>query len=136
MSTDAQDIATKPWRRRASDAWTNAAFRAPVLTYLTSFLAFHSWADSYEVTERFIDRGIDVRVPRRPPVQPGETAPFYQRPGNQLLIIAVFRRRDNVRLEVALTFTQGNETSAGDLATQLVLATQSLEAANRKNPAP
>lgn len=133
MSTSAPaDIARKPWRRRAGDAWTSEPLRAPVLTFLADFVRGHSWAREWDVTERFSDRGIDVRVPRKSPVQPAEETPFYQRRGLRLLVIGVTRCRDSRRLEVAISLPQGNETGSAELAALLDRVRLTLEAENRR----
>lgn len=135
MSTERPaDIARKPWQRRASDAWTTALLRAPVLTFLDGFVAEHGWARAWDVTERFSDNGVNVRVPRRPPVQPPEREPFYQRPGLRLLVLGVTRCRDSRRFEVGVSFPQGNATSASELASLFGRVRLSLEAENRRSP--
>jgi hypothetical protein len=126
------DIARKPWQRRASDAWTTAPLRAPVLTFLDGFVAEHGWARAWDVTERFSDHGVNVRVPRRSPVQPPEREPFYQRPGLRLLVIGVTRCRDARRFEVAISLPRGNTTPASELTVLLGRARLSLEAENRR----
>ena len=117
------------WNRRASDAWTDAAFRAPVLTYMHSFVELHGWVEhgAWDVTERFADNGINVRVPRTPPVQPPNEADFKQRPGMRLLILGVTRTRDQRRFETALSFPDGATTLPVELAVLLDLAGRSLE---------
>ncbi len=130
------DIARKPWLRRASDAWTDAPLRAAVLTYIEAFVRSHNWTSRYEVTERFSDRGVNVRVPRTSPVQPPDREPFYQRPGLRLLVLAVYRDRDGERLEVAVSWPRGNETPEIERAQLLSQATLALEAEHRRRPPP
>lgn len=130
-----QDIRHIPgtWNRRLGDAWTDAAFRAPVLAFMRTFAATHSWAlDGWDVTERFTGRGIDVKVPRRSPVQPAEGEDFAQRDGMRILVLGVMRARDRRRFEVALTFPDGAMTSEGRLAVMLDHALVALEAAERE----
>jgi len=100
------------WNQRPSDAWTDAATRAAAVAFLDSFLAEHGWADAWDCTERFASNGIDVRVPRTPPVQPAERADFQQRPGLRLLVMGVRRKRDQRRFEVAISFTRGDDIAA------------------------
>lgn len=127
------DIRQFPWNRRPSDAWTDAAFRAPVLSFMRSFAATHSWVatGAWDVTERFTGRSVDVKVPRRSPVQPPEDVDFKQRDGVRILVLGVTRTRDRERFEVALSFPDGPRTSEGQLAVLLDRAQLSLEAAER-----
>jgi hypothetical protein len=143
-----QDIRQLPWNRRPSDAWTDAAFRAPVIAFMVGFVAGHSWVETgaWDATERFTStsaeaRGlgwssIEVKVPRKSPVQPAEVADFKQRTGVRILVLGVIRMRDQRRFEVALTFPAGSFTTATAIDTLLGHARFALEAEHKRNPPP
>ena len=103
---------------------------------MTGFVEMHSWVEhgAWDVTERFADNGINVRVRRQSPVQPPDEADFKQRPGARLLNIGVTRTRDQRRFEVALSFALGPNTPAQEIANSLMLVRLSLEAEHMRNP--
>jgi hypothetical protein len=122
------------WGRRASDAWTDEAFRAPVLVFLDQFLADHAWATEWEVLERFNDNGVNVRVPygrTGPPVE--DVAAFRQRTGDPLLVLTFTRERDSRSFEVSLHFPLGNDTPTQSVDRLLDAAKTSIETAERNS---
>lgn len=134
MTEKPLDIQNRPWTRRTSEAWTTASLRAQVLTFIGDYVAARSWLTSWDVVECFVDGGINVKVPRTPPVQPAEDD-FQQRPGLRLLKFGVTRKRDSVRLEVAVDFRSGVITT-DDVARALQLVSMSLDAEHRRRPLP
>ncbi len=137
LPQDVQSLRLGTWNRRRSDAWTDQVFRLRVISFMDSFVEIHSWAGSWDVTERFSDTthdalggmisNINVRVPRGPTGEPNEID-FKQRPGVRLLLLGVTRRKDPSRFEVALPFPSGSFTSGVAVDRLLDKARLSLEA--------
>jgi hypothetical protein len=136
LPIDVESLRYGTWNRRPSDAWTNLALRVQIVATLDAFVIAHNWADAWDATERFTDTGINVRVPRTPPVQPAEVEDFKQRNGIRILVLGVTRDGTHgftpERFEVALSFPMGNEDPL--LPTLLDIARRTLEAEHARTP--
>jgi hypothetical protein len=140
MSATPADIARRPWQRRASDAWTDESFREVVLTFLDEFLSSHTWAEEWEVVEKFSDTlhtsspsSINVKVPFGP-TGPPNVEDFKQRNGDRLLVLTVVRERDQARFEHGITFTLGSATPQSRVDELLDHARLAFERADRTTP--
>lgn len=113
---EAPDLAGLPWRRDGHQAWTTAALRAEVLTYLRAF--FRDRPDQglvgwriLELRQRFGTVGYD--------------------PDHQTLVFTIKKRRARGGLgeaEVAVAFAEGSRAGIG-LASLLDALTAALDAA-------
>lgn len=130
-----QDVArlkNGTWNRRPSDAWTDPVMRGQIVAFMDTFVTAHGWTKRWDVTERFTDTGINVRVPRTQPVQPPDDPDFRQRGGLRILVMAVTRTRDKQRFEVGVSLPMGNTEPL--LTILLDSVRRSLEAAHAGTP--
>lgn len=135
-----RDIRREPWSYRPSDAWTDEAFRSAVLAFVRLYVGTRSWAESWDVTERFTDNGINVQVQRGPALLYDNTpaAEFRQRPGQPVLVIGVTRKARSAyggrkRFEASAPFPRGVNTTALELDRLLSRIAQSLDAEHRRD---
>ena len=140
---DAPELVGLPWTRLSTDAWTTWTTRSLVLRWVRSYVLSRSWTQKppdgpgWSVRECFSDHGLDVRVQRVPPYQPTTDEPFYQRPGERLLVVRVRRVSCGYSvptLETAMTFPQGNETPPATIQMILDGAAAALDAEHRRQP--
>ncbi len=136
LPVDVAHLRLGTWNRRRSDAWTDFTFRSQAVDFLDAFVDLRRWAERWVVTERFATSNVNVRVQRTPPVQEADDEDFKQRDGARILVVVVVREKDQVELEVALSFPKGPSTPMSELAKLLTLGGQSIDAQNRTNPPP
>lgn len=140
MTRPADIRGVREWVWSPSHAWTSQALRAVVINFMRLYVEERAWAESWSVTERYSDRGINVRV-QRGPTQLYDNTPeedFRQRPGRRLLVFSVTRsshRRfgGGRAFAVSVDFPDGNRTSPEALDTALLRARESLDALQRRS---
>lgn len=125
MARPPKDIQNLPWSRLDSHAWTLRAFRAPIIAFLDDFVETHNWAERWQVSEQFVDRGVVVS-----PTKP------KQRPGARILRLMVIDKTRGVAgdrvYEVSLHFAQGTDTPTTSVERLLESARQTFEALRKE----
>lgn len=105
----APDIKKFPWTRNRGQEWTDAAFRAEILSYISTFFAGHSWARRWAIVER--KSGANLSITKYP----------------DPVLVFRFIEGDGTEHEVAQAFPRAERTGAA-LATRLAQVTASFEA--------
>lgn len=128
------------WNRRRADAWTDSITRYAIRNFVEGYVETRSWAQTADVTERFIDNGVNRRQPFGPTevlatdVRGGDQR--EQSPGIRIVVVGITRGRDRVRLETAITFHEGNDITPAEMDRLLGHAMRALDAEHRRNPPP